>query len=216
MMANLDDKTRALAGQILKRPLSDEEQLEIYRISDAVGMRDVHSFLHLLLVFKLHEDTMAKQFDRFSDIEKRLNGKISELKKLEEKINSTIKISVASILQDGGEQIGGNLAKQIVKSAEDILDMYGNTHLGDGLLVMSIALSAVFILSYQLGALVERKGSVLEIGLNTGWYYVGCIALGCGLIRLIIWGLANKGRDTFWPGLILQGIALVLLWAICL
>jgi hypothetical protein len=30
-MTNLDEKMSALAEQILKRPLSDDEQLEIYR-----------------------------------------------------------------------------------------------------------------------------------------------------------------------------------------
>jgi hypothetical protein len=215
-MPNLDEKIRSLAEQILKRQLSDEEQLDIYRISDAAGMRDVQSFLHLLLVFKLHEDTMAKQFSRFLGIENRNSEKFDELKRLEEKIRSTIKVSVESILKDGGERIGREMASQIVKSAEDILDMNSNAHFGDGLSIMSCLLAITFIVAYQLGIYIGRKGSSLAINSYLGWRYVGYTVLSCGLFRVITWALANKGRDILWIGVILQGGVLFLFWAFLL
>jgi hypothetical protein len=215
-MPNLDEKLRALAGQILKRQLSDEEQLDIYRISDAAGMRDVQSFLYLLLVFKLHEDTMARQFSRFLGIEKRISEKFDELKRLEEKISATIKVSVESILKDGGERIGREMASQIVKSAKDILNMNGKAHLGDGLSIMSCLLSITSMVAYQLGIYAERKGSSLAINSYLGWKYVGYTVLSCGLFKMITWGLANKESDILWIGMILLGAVLFLYWAFLL
>jgi hypothetical protein len=102
-MTNLDEKMSVLAEQVLKRSLSDEEQLEIYRISDAVGMRDVQSFLHLLLVFKLHEDSMRKEFDELMSFENRLAEKFTEITALESKINNTLESSIAKILGEGAQ-----------------------------------------------------------------------------------------------------------------
>lgn len=66
-MPKLDDKLKDVAEKVLKRKLSDEEELELYRISDAMGMSNIQSFLYLLLVFKLHEDN-PKDFKDFISI----------------------------------------------------------------------------------------------------------------------------------------------------
>jgi hypothetical protein len=57
-MPNLEEKMSVIAEQVLKRPLSEEEKDDVFRIADAVGMKDVQSFLHLIRVFKLHEQRM--------------------------------------------------------------------------------------------------------------------------------------------------------------
>ena len=106
-MPRLDGKISAIAEQILKRPLSDEEELEIFRISDAVGMKDVQSFLHLLLVFKLHEETMKGKFD--------------EIAALEKKIRETLENSVEKLLRDGTYKIGAELGDSVVSRAESVL-----------------------------------------------------------------------------------------------
>jgi hypothetical protein len=106
-MPGLDGKISAIAEQILKRPLSDEEELEIFRISDAVGMKDVQSFLHLLLVFKLHEETMKGKFD--------------EIAALEKNIRDTLESSVEKLLRDGTYKIGAELGDTVVFHAESIL-----------------------------------------------------------------------------------------------
>jgi hypothetical protein len=107
VMPRLDGKISAIAEQILKRPLSDEEELEIFRISDAVGMKDVQSFLHLLLVFKLHEETMKGRFD--------------EIAALEKKIHETLEGSIWKILRDSTERIGAEVGKDIASNASGIL-----------------------------------------------------------------------------------------------
>jgi hypothetical protein len=106
-MALLDEKTSRAAEQILRRSLSDEERSEIHRIADALGMKDVQSFLHLLLVFKLHEETMKEKF--------------AEIAELEKKINETLENSIRKILRDGTERIGAELGDSVVSRAENVL-----------------------------------------------------------------------------------------------
>jgi hypothetical protein len=46
-MPTLDEKMSLMAELVLKRQLSEEEKNEIFRISDAMGMANVQSFLHI-------------------------------------------------------------------------------------------------------------------------------------------------------------------------
>ena len=78
-MPGLDEKMSSMAELVLKRSLSEEEKNEIFRIADAMGMANVHSFLHLLMVFKLHEDTTREQFGKLECFEARLNEKFDEM-----------------------------------------------------------------------------------------------------------------------------------------
>jgi hypothetical protein len=120
-MAKLDGKITALAEEILKRPLSDEEELEIYRISDAAGMRDVQSFLYLLLVFKLHEDVTREQFGRLESLEARLNEKFDAMGALSKNINDTLETSIEQILGDGAREIGRDMGNHIAEQARESL-----------------------------------------------------------------------------------------------
>ena len=81
-MASIDEKISAVAEQVLKRPLTEDEQLEMYKIADAMGMKDVQSFLHQLLVFKMQDDMLGKRFENLHTFEDRLNEKIQEDKRL--------------------------------------------------------------------------------------------------------------------------------------
>jgi hypothetical protein len=56
-------------------------------------MKDVQSFLHLLLVFKLHEQTMKGKFDEIAELEK--------------KIDETLESSIRKILRDGTDLYNG-------------------------------------------------------------------------------------------------------------
>ena len=106
-MTSLDEKTSLAAEQILKRPLSDEERYEIYRIADVLGMKDVQSFLHLLLVFNLHEKTM--------------NEKFAEISALERKIHDTLENSVERILGEGEARIGADMGEAIAVRAKEVM-----------------------------------------------------------------------------------------------
>jgi hypothetical protein len=70
-------------------------------------MKDVQSFLHLLLVFKLHEQTMKDKFDEIAGLEKKING--------------TLESSVRKVLHDSTERIGAELGDSIVSRAEGVL-----------------------------------------------------------------------------------------------
>jgi hypothetical protein len=162
MMARLDGKITAIAERILKRPLSDEEELEIFRISDAVGMKDVQSFLHLLLVFKLHEETMK--------------GKFEELAELEKKIRDTLESSIWKILHDGTERIGAEVGRDIAANARGILSSFKEFHVIRGYIVAASATGIIATLAYWLG--VSGAFRMEEIGgplgnvlfLPAGWW----------------------------------------------
>jgi hypothetical protein len=173
-MPNHDGKISAIAEQILKRPLSDEEELEIFRISDAVGMKDVQSFLHLLLVFKLHEETMKGRFD--------------EIAALEKKIHETLESSVEKLLRDGTYKIGAELGDTVVSHAQSVLASvreYASLR-GQTLVVCFFWVASVF--AYWLGAgNVLRHippGGILEtlMFLPAGWG-----VFFCGSLYTLLW-----------------------------
>ena len=113
-MANLSEKTLLAAEEILKRPLNDDEQYEIYRIADILGMRDVQSFLYLLLVFKLHENTMKDKF--------------TEIAALEKRIQDTLESSVDRLLSDGARRIGEGMGDEIAAGARSLLSSTAEYH----------------------------------------------------------------------------------------
>jgi hypothetical protein len=161
-MPRLDGKIMTIAEQILKRPLSDDEELEIFRISDAVGMKDVQSFLHLLLVFKLHEETMR--------------GKFEEIAELEKKIRDTLESSIWKILHDGTERIGAEVGRDIAANASGILSSFKEFHVIRGYIVAASVTGIVSTLAYWLG--VSEAFKMEEIGgplknilfLPAGWW----------------------------------------------
>jgi hypothetical protein len=202
-MSSLDEKMSAMAEQVLKRPLSDEERFEIYRISDAVGMKDVQSFLHMILIFKLHEDIMKKGFD--------------EMAALENEINDTLENAVQRVLGEGAARIGADMGKHVADGAKEILQASGDYHFLRGQVGVVCCMSVLATLAYWLGsANVLRAGEAanpLEIlvMLPSGWlaficcatyaymwgwdhwnevknslYYKGCLALMTVLLLLLI------------------------------
>jgi hypothetical protein len=194
-MTNLDEKMSALAEQILKRPLSDEEQLEIYRISDAVGMRDVQSFLHLLLVFKLHEDSMGKEFHKLVALESRLNGKFEAMATLEGKINSTLESSIERVLGEGAQKIAQDMGDAIATRAEDALTAVGEYHSLRGQTLIVCFTCMISALAYWLGTdnMLESvsSGGVLEafLFLPAGW-----CAFFCGAFYSLLWACDHWHR----------------------
>ena len=173
-MPSLDEKMSALAEQVLKRPLSDEEQLEIFRISDAMGMNNVQSFLYLLLVFKLHEDTMRRQFDK--------------LAALEERIDATLRGSIEKILSDGAARIGADMGDTIAVRVEKMLVAVGEHHSLRGQTIVVCFFWVASTLAYWLGSgNVLRSvpsGGAMEtlMFLPAGW----CVFF-CGVLYSLLW-----------------------------
>jgi hypothetical protein len=151
-MMKLDEKLSVLAGQVLKRPLSEEERLEIYRISDAVGMRDVQSFLHLLLVFRLHEDTVKKQFEQLDSLESRLNAKFDDMGVLSKRIDGTLTGAVERILGEGAKRIGADMSEAIVSGARDTLTQISEFHSLRGQMTLTCFMTAACCLAYWFGS----------------------------------------------------------------
>jgi hypothetical protein len=162
MMPRLDGKISSIAEQILKRPLSDEEELEIFRISNAVGMKDVQSFLHLLLVFKLHEDTMKGKFD--------------EIAVLEKNIRETLESSIRKILFDGTERIGAEVGRDIAANASGILSSFKEFHVIRGYIATASVTGIVATLAYWFGVSGAFKTDGIEgplgnvLLLPAGWW----------------------------------------------
>jgi hypothetical protein len=173
-MPNLDEKISVMAEQVLKRSLSDDEKNEIFRIADAVGMKDVQSFLHLILVFKLHEQTMREQF--------------TEIAALEKKIHDTLESSVEKLLRDGTYKIGAELGDTVTSRAEGILASvkeYASIR-GQTLVVCFFWLSSAFAYSLGAGNLLRHipTDGILEsvMFLPAGW-----AVFFCGSFYTLLW-----------------------------
>ena len=177
-MPGLDGKISAIAEQILQRPLSDEEELEIFRISDAVGMKDIQSLLHLLLVFKLHEETMK--------------GKFEEIAALEKKIRETLESSVEKLLRDGTYKIGAELGDTVVSHAENVLASvkeYASLR-GQTVIVCFFWVASAFAYSLGNGYALRHipSGGILEtlLFLPAGWGI-----FFCGSFYTLLWACDN-------------------------
>jgi hypothetical protein len=194
-MTKPDGKITALAGEILKRPLSGEEELEIYRIADAVGMRDIQSFLYLLLVFKLHEDTMKGQFEKLASLEERLNEKFARMGELSGRIDGTLKTSVDKILTDGAKRIGEDMGNAVKEKAAETLASFGEYRSLRGQTMLVCFLCVTSAIAYWLGAVnalrVVPPESALEalLLLPAGW----CVFF-CGATYTFLWAGDHWGR----------------------
>ena len=180
-MAGLDEKTLLAAEQILKRPLNDDERFEIYRIADVLSMKDVQSFLHLLLVFKLHENTMKENF--------------AKMTALENKIQDTLESSVERILGEGAARIGADMGEAIAKGAREALTSFGEYHTVRGRTILICFLCLTSALAYWLGAgnflNSVPSGGALEalLFLPAGWS-----VFFCGATYTLLWAGDNWGR----------------------
>jgi hypothetical protein len=217
-MGTFDDKISVIAEQVLKRPLSDEEQLEIYRISDAVGMRDVQSFLHLLLVFKLHEDSMRKEFDELVPLENRLNRKFAEITALEEKINNTLESSIERILGEGAQKTGRDIMKDcIAEGAKEVLETRDDYHFLRGQVWIACFISTLTALAYWLGSTGtlnagDNTGTLdLLLMLPSGWLAFICCSLYTYMWAFDHWKKVKK--SLYYKGILaLQGLILLALF----
>ncbi|MDR1508100.1 MAG: hypothetical protein LBS53_00500 [Synergistaceae bacterium] len=194
-MAAYDERISSLAETVLKRPLDDGELAEIYRISDAVGMKDVHSFLHLILVFKLHEDTMKRQFGKLDELEVRLNEKFGEMGELEKKINGTLESSVEKVLGEGAGRIGADMGAAIADGAKETLAAVSGYHCLRGQVILVCFVCVVSTLAYWLGSWdilgAVSRGGTLEalLFLPAGWS-----VFFCGAVYAFLWAGDNWDR----------------------
>jgi hypothetical protein len=194
-MMKPDVKITALAGEILKRPLSGEEELEIYRIADAVGMRDIQSFLYLLLVFKLHEDTMKRQFEDIASFEGRLNEKFTEMGALSARIDRTLESSIERILGDGAARIGADMGEKIASGSEQILASLGEYRSVRGQIMLACFICVTSALAYWLGAAGFLE-SVSSGGALSGLLFLpaGWCVFFCGAAHTFFWVGDHWGR----------------------
>ncbi|GHV44863.1 hypothetical protein FACS1894204_02720 [Synergistales bacterium] len=202
-MPNLDEKMSALAETVLKRPLSEEEELDIYKISDAMGMTNVQSFLYLMLVFKLHEDTMNKKFD--------------DMAALSVKIDGTLEESIERILSDGAQKIGRDMGDYIVDGAKEVLEARDEYHQLRGQVLVVCFISIIATLAYWLGS-----AKVLNFGDSTGPLGIlltlqsGWIAFVCCSLYSYMWAFDHwkqVKRSSYYKGILaLQGLVILALF----
>ena len=134
-------------------------------------MNDVQSFLHLLLVFKLHEQTMKDKFDEIAGMEK--------------KINETLENSIWKILRDGTERIGAEVGKDIAANASGILSSFKEFYVIRGYIAAASVTGIVATLAYWLGVFGESGAFKMEgtggplgnvLLLPAGWWMAFCFA----------------------------------------
>jgi hypothetical protein len=197
-MPSLDEKMSSMAELVLKRRLSEDEKNEIFRISDAMGMANVQSFLHLLMVFKLHEDVTREQFGKLESLEARLNEKFDATGALSKNINDTLERSIERILGEGAREIGRDMGTYIAEHARESLGARDDYQFLRGQVrsVCVMGLTAAF--AYRFGA-VNTLGSVDASGpagalltLPAGWWAFFCCALHNFMWAYDHWKLVKK------------------------
>jgi hypothetical protein len=180
-------------------------------------MRDVQSFLHLLLVFKLHEDSMRKQFDELVSFESRLNGKFAEITALEEKINSSLESSIERILGEGAQKIGRDMGDYIAERAKEVLGTGDDYHFLRGQVWTVCLISILTTLAYWLGSehtlnVGDDTGAVrMLLMLPSGWLVFVCCSLYTYMWAVDHWKKVKK--SAYYKGiLVLQSLGLLLLF----
>jgi hypothetical protein len=215
-MAGLDEKISAMAEQMMKRPLSDEEQLEIFRISEAAGMRDVQSFLYLLLVFKLNEDTMRTQFEKLVSFEGRLNEKFDEIGALSAQINGTLSSSIERILGEGAKRIGGAMGDEIASRSKEAMSSVNEFHTIRGYIVAASVTGISSTLAYWFGLsgvlrMDEINGPFRGVlALPVGWWMFFCCAAYTYFWCFDNWKKVKRFAFYKWL-LALQGVIMAIL-----
>ena len=187
-MPNLDEKMSALAEQVLKRPLTEDEQLEMYKISDAMGMGNIQSFLHQLLVFKLYEDILKTQFKELGAFETRLNERFQEMSESESRINQTLESSVDRVLGEGAKRIGADMGEEIASHAKTVFAGVGAYYLTKGQIIVACLFWPTAVLAYWLGyndiLRIISGGRIFQalLHLPAGWCF-----LICGMTYTFLW-----------------------------
>lgn len=206
MMAGLDEKVLAAAEQILKRPLNDEEQFEIYRIADVLGMKDVQSFLHLLLVFKLHENTM--------------NEKFAEMSALEDKIQGTLESSVERILGEGAARIGADMGESIAERSREVMSSVEEFHVIRGYIVATSITGIVAIIAYWFGLSGTLRMNEIEgpfrgvLLLPAGWWMIFSVASYTYFWFFDNWSRVK--RSVFYKCLLVLQVVIMAVILICM
>jgi hypothetical protein len=215
-MSSLDEKMSSMAELVLKRQLSEDEKNEIFRISDAMGMANVQSFLHLLMVFKLHEDVTIEQFGRLESLEARLNEKFDEMGELSAKIDKTLEASIERILGDGARAIGRDMGNDIAARACEVLSSVREFHTFRGCIVMAAFTGIISTVAYWLGMsgvlnLGEANGLLSPVLLMpAGWWMLFCLASYTYFWCFDHWYLVK--RSALYKGLLaLQGLVMIIL-----
>jgi hypothetical protein len=215
-MAGLDEKISAMAEQMMKRPLTGEEQLEIFRISEAAGMRDVQSFLYLLLVFKLNEDTMRTQFEKLVSFEGRLSEKFDEIGALSARINETLSGSIERILGEGAKRIGGAMGDEIASRSSEVMSSVNEFHTIRGYIVAASVTGISSTLAYWFGLsgvlrMDEINGPFRGVlALPAGWWMFFCCAAYTYFWCFDNWKKVK--RSVFYKWLLaLQGVIMAVL-----
>jgi hypothetical protein len=217
-MPSLDEKMSQVAELVLKRSLTEDEQLEMYKISDALGMNNVQSFLHQLLVFKLYEDVLRKQFEQLFTVEDRLNERLDGIATLETQINTTLEMSVERILGEGAARIGRDMGDEIASNAKSILSTVGDYYRFRAAVLLASFVSTLCVFSYCLGSgsVLDAipKGGILHalLFMPAGW----CFFL-CGVTYTFFWvgdnwvAIKRKKRyKAIWGGQVIVWLILAI------
>jgi hypothetical protein len=146
-------------------------------------MANVQSFLHLLMVFKLHEDVTREQFGKLESLEARLNGKFDEMGVLSAKIDKTLEASIERILGDGAREIGRDMGNYIAEQARESLGARDDYQFLRGQVISVGLMGLLAAFAYQFGnanalGSVDGSGPIATLlTLPAGWWAFCCCAL---------------------------------------
>jgi hypothetical protein len=197
-MPTLDEKMSSMAELVLKRCLSEDEKNEIFRISDAMGMANVQSFLHLLMVFKLHEDVTHGQFEKLASLKERFDEQFEEMSKLSRNIAETIERSIGRVLSDGAREIGRDMGVHIAEGAKEALGARDDYQSLRGQVCVVCLLSFIAAVAYRLGTINAVGSAAYSTALDSlfllpaGWWAFSCCSLYTFMWAYDHWKLVKK------------------------
>ncbi len=186
-MPNIDATLSQLSEKVLKRPLDVDERLEIYEIADLLGMNNVQSFLYLLLVFKLHKETMRENLDG--------------LEALSEKLDQALSATIGAAIRDIAADVAENMGKEISVEARKAFDGMQESLALRGHIVTVCFAGLLATLAYWLGATgglkIPGNAGLLDVllVLPAGWCFLFCALCYCIFWCADHWRLVKRSAS---------------------
>ncbi len=111
----------------------------------------LRSFLHQLLVFKLHEDTLRQQFEDLHKFEDRLNERFEAMNASESRMHAILERSIERILGEGARAIASDMGEEIADHARNAFTEGASYYRLKGQIIVACLFWPTMALSYLLG-----------------------------------------------------------------
>ena len=196
-MANFENTLQAASQAILRRELTERERIEFLELAGAIGMSSVEDYLYMLMIFKRNEDRISAQMATFR---KEMKARFDEMGVLEKKIDATLGKTLEDMLGKGAEKIGYAMGRDIVDSAQRVLNKNGEFHFLRGQVLTVVITTLMATLAYWFGTVglfdFREGGSFFRALFQVP---ASGVAFICALLYTGAWYFAHEGWISHYP-----------------